>query len=163
MWGALSMTRRRVCDLQLLLALASSVILGSESRGARDYILLSQIRDFPFRRPLRLPGLRWRYSAPPPRGIIMSSRLFHIIYSLGLTVGRSLVSTVPLPWRTDLFRGYLIQSLRSSKCFLATIATIVLEVRCLYSARWSYWLASAWFNVGGSHTDKMNLNLVQGA
>jgi hypothetical protein len=47
--GALSLTRR-IYRLQLLLALASAVILGSESRGTRDHVLLSQIRDFPFRR-----------------------------------------------------------------------------------------------------------------
>jgi hypothetical protein len=41
--GALSMTKGRVCRLQLLLVLASEVILGSESRGTRDHILLSQI------------------------------------------------------------------------------------------------------------------------
>jgi hypothetical protein len=46
--GALSLTRGRVCRLQLLLALASAVILGSESRGTRDHILLSQIWDFSF-------------------------------------------------------------------------------------------------------------------
>jgi hypothetical protein len=62
--GALSLTREQVCHLQLLLALASAVILGSESRGTRDHILLSQIRDFPIRRLLRLAGLRWRYSTP---------------------------------------------------------------------------------------------------
>jgi hypothetical protein len=45
--GALSLTRGRVCHLQLLLALASAVILGSESLGTRDHILLSRIRDFP--------------------------------------------------------------------------------------------------------------------
>jgi hypothetical protein len=39
---------------------------GSESRGTRDHILLSQIRDFPLRHLLRLAGLRWRYSNPPP-------------------------------------------------------------------------------------------------
>jgi hypothetical protein len=39
--GALSLTRERVCRLQLLLALASAVILGFESRGIRDHILLS--------------------------------------------------------------------------------------------------------------------------
>jgi hypothetical protein len=33
--------------LQLLLVLASSVILRSESRGTHDHILLSQIRDSP--------------------------------------------------------------------------------------------------------------------
>jgi hypothetical protein len=35
--------------------------------------LLSQIRDFPFRRLLRLAGLRWRYSTPPPHGILLTS------------------------------------------------------------------------------------------
>jgi hypothetical protein len=52
--GALSLTRGRICRLQLLLALASAVIFGSESSGTRDHMLLSQIRDFPFRRLLRL-------------------------------------------------------------------------------------------------------------
>jgi hypothetical protein len=45
MCGALSLTRRRVCRLQLLLVLASAVILGSEFRGTRDHIFLSQIPD----------------------------------------------------------------------------------------------------------------------
>jgi hypothetical protein len=67
--GTLSLTRGRVCRLQFLLVLASAVILRSESRGTRDHILLSQIRDIPFCRLLRLAGLRWRYSTPPPRGI----------------------------------------------------------------------------------------------
>jgi hypothetical protein len=40
-----SLTRGWVCSLQLLLALASAVILGSDSRGTHDLILLSQIRD----------------------------------------------------------------------------------------------------------------------
>jgi hypothetical protein len=68
--GALSLTRGRVCRLQLLLALASAIFLGSESLGTRDHILLSQIRDFPFRRFLRLVGLRWRYLTPPPHGVL---------------------------------------------------------------------------------------------
>jgi hypothetical protein len=66
--GALSLTRGRICRLQLLLALASAVILGSEPLGTRDLILLSQIWDFPFRRLLRLAGSQWRYSTPPPNG-----------------------------------------------------------------------------------------------
>jgi hypothetical protein len=66
---ALSLTRGLVCHLQLLLILVSAVISGSESRGTRDHILLSQIRDFPFRRLLRFAGLRWRYSNPPPHRI----------------------------------------------------------------------------------------------
>jgi hypothetical protein len=44
----LSKTRGRVYRLQLLLALARAVILGSEFRGIRDHILLSQIRDLLF-------------------------------------------------------------------------------------------------------------------
>jgi hypothetical protein len=43
--GALSLTRERVCRLQLLLVLARAVILGSEARCTRDHILLSQIWD----------------------------------------------------------------------------------------------------------------------
>jgi hypothetical protein len=39
--------REWVCRLQLLLVLASQVILGSESRGTHEQILLSQIRDSP--------------------------------------------------------------------------------------------------------------------
>jgi hypothetical protein len=42
-----SLTRRWVCRLQLLLALASAVILRSESHRTHDHILLSQIRDSP--------------------------------------------------------------------------------------------------------------------
>jgi hypothetical protein len=37
-YGTLSLPRERVCRLQLLLALASAVILGSESHGTRDHI-----------------------------------------------------------------------------------------------------------------------------
>jgi hypothetical protein len=44
---ALSLTRGMVCRLQLLLVLASAVILGSESSGSHDHILLSQIWDSP--------------------------------------------------------------------------------------------------------------------
>jgi hypothetical protein len=68
--GALSLTRGRVCLLCMLLALASSVMHRSGSLGTRDYILLSQIRDFILRRLLRLTGLRWRYWIPSPHGIL---------------------------------------------------------------------------------------------
>jgi hypothetical protein len=43
--GVPSLTRERVCRLQLLLVLASAVILGSESRETSGHILLSHIRD----------------------------------------------------------------------------------------------------------------------
>jgi hypothetical protein len=49
--------------------LASAAILGPDPRGTRDHILLPEIRDFPFRCLLRLSGLRWRYSTPPPHGM----------------------------------------------------------------------------------------------
>jgi hypothetical protein len=78
-FGAPSLTRGRVCRLQFLLVLASAVILGSESRRTRGHILLSQIRDFPFRRFLRLAGLRWRYSTPPPYGRLCSRLGFPVI------------------------------------------------------------------------------------
>jgi hypothetical protein len=55
--GAVSLTRGRVCCLQLLLGLDSAVILGSEYGYSWPYFT-SQIPDFPFRRLLRLAGLR---------------------------------------------------------------------------------------------------------
>jgi hypothetical protein len=72
-YGPPSLARWWVCRLQLLLALASAVFLGSESRGTREHMLLSQMWDFSFRRLLRLAGLRWRYSTPPPNGISLES------------------------------------------------------------------------------------------
>jgi hypothetical protein len=71
-FGAPSLMRGRVCRLKLLLAIASAVIFGSESLRTRGHILLSQIPDFPFRRLLRLAGSRWRYSTPPPHGVLLS-------------------------------------------------------------------------------------------
>jgi hypothetical protein len=47
MWGALSLTRGRICRLQLLLVLASAVIFGSKSSGTHEHVLLPQIRDSP--------------------------------------------------------------------------------------------------------------------
>jgi hypothetical protein len=77
--GALSLTRGRICHLQLLLALTSALILGSESLGTHGHILLPQIRDFPFRHLLRLAGSRWRYSTPPPHGISSLVQLVLVI------------------------------------------------------------------------------------
>jgi hypothetical protein len=93
--GAHSLMGGRVCRLQLLLVLASTVILVSESSETHDHILLSQIRDSPnlevrssylyppgtwwpsyttrldtefhFRLLIQLAVLQWRYSNPPPR------------------------------------------------------------------------------------------------
>jgi hypothetical protein len=68
MWGALS-DERIGLSFTIAADLASEVILGTESRGTRDHILLSQIRDFTFRLLLQLAGLRWKYSTPPPHEI----------------------------------------------------------------------------------------------
>jgi hypothetical protein len=46
---ALCLKRERVCRLQLLLVLASFVILRSRSRGTHDYSILSQTRNIPQR------------------------------------------------------------------------------------------------------------------
>jgi hypothetical protein len=63
-----SLTRGRVFHLQLLLVLASGVILGSEYRGTHDHILLAQIHDspnletrFPYLYP---PGTGWPSYTP---------------------------------------------------------------------------------------------------
>jgi hypothetical protein len=82
--GALSLTRGRVCRLQLLLAVASAVILGSESLGTRGRILLSQIWDFSFRRLLRLAGSRWRHSTPPPHMFFRPYSARHSSFSWNL-------------------------------------------------------------------------------
>jgi hypothetical protein len=66
-WGALS-DEKVGLSFALLLAFTRAVIFGSESPRTRGHILLSQIRDFPFRRLIRLAGLRWRYSTQPPYG-----------------------------------------------------------------------------------------------
>jgi hypothetical protein len=70
--GALSLTRGRVCRLQLLMALASALILGYESHGTRERILLSQIRNFRLRRLLRLTNTRLlKRSIPSNRSSIV--------------------------------------------------------------------------------------------
>jgi hypothetical protein len=61
MWGALS-DETTGLSFTIAAVLASVVIFGFLSRGTRDHILLSQIRDLPFCRLLRLAGLQWRYS-----------------------------------------------------------------------------------------------------
>jgi hypothetical protein len=92
--GALSLMRRWVCHLQLLLVLASAVILRSESRGTRNHILLCQIRDFPFRSLLWLAGLQWRYSTLPPHGILPLVSRWSLLYSLGSNCTKTLSPTV---------------------------------------------------------------------
>jgi hypothetical protein len=123
-YGALSLTRGRVCRLQLLLVLASAVILGSESHGTRDQILLSQIRDFPISRLLRLTGLRWRYSTPPSHGnqLVWRTQFFRLCWAFSyvlpfITSGEPnrghhlerlvVIQTCGNPWqRFDLYQRF---------------------------------------------------------
>jgi hypothetical protein len=113
------LTRGWVCYLQLLLSLASAVILRSESRRTRDHILLSQIRDSPnlegevpifisprnrvaqlyhpgtgfhFHCLLQLTGLRWRYSTPPPLPLQLLSELS--LYNYGTDSIENTVSNI---------------------------------------------------------------------
>jgi hypothetical protein len=98
--------------LHLLLNLASTVILGPESRGTHTQILLSQIEDslnsrgpvphiyisqkedgpvippgsgFPFRRLLRLAVLQWRYLTLPPHGPLNCSELSFLLHSVSVS------------------------------------------------------------------------------
>jgi hypothetical protein len=88
MWGALS-DERTGLSFTIAAGPRSGVILGSESRGTRDHILLPQIQDFPFRHLLRLAGLRWRYSTPPPHGEDLKVKV-----ALRLTVNQSVSFSV---------------------------------------------------------------------
>jgi hypothetical protein len=58
-----SLTKEQVCSLQLLLAITSAVILGSESHRTHDHMLLSQIRDS-----CNLEGQVPIFSYPPGTG-----------------------------------------------------------------------------------------------
>jgi hypothetical protein len=73
--GAPSLTRGRVCLLYMLLALANAVFLGSEFLGTRDHSLVSQIREFRFRRLLGLAGSVCLsvWGGPESLGIFVSS------------------------------------------------------------------------------------------
>jgi hypothetical protein len=68
-WGAFSGGRYGSnLPVQVLLGLASAVTLGSKSPRTRGHISLPRLRRFPFCRLLRLAGLLWRDSNPPPNG-----------------------------------------------------------------------------------------------
>jgi hypothetical protein len=94
-----SLTRKWVCRLQLLLVLASAVILGSKSRGTRDHILLFKFETPPTCRArspyLYPPGTGWpRYtprhwvpfSSPPTTRRVevfesaSTTNIFHALY-----------------------------------------------------------------------------------
>jgi hypothetical protein len=61
----------------------------SRVRVPWDHILLSQFRDFSFRRLLRLAGLRWKYWTPPPHGIQLGTQSQSHIATDGQSVSQS--------------------------------------------------------------------------
>jgi hypothetical protein len=73
-----------VCRLQLLLVLASAVILGSESRGIHDHILLSQIQDSP-----NLEGQVPVFIFPPGTVLLSYSPRHWVLFSPPLTTRRA--------------------------------------------------------------------------
>jgi hypothetical protein len=125
-FGAPSLTRGRVCRLQLLLALASAVIFGSESRRTRIHILLSQIRDFPFRRLLRLARSRWRYSIPPPHGDELSLTAGFSLYSL--KSHHSTEHTAPVLLAACVLRA--LRSNGSQRHIMFSVWFIAVSFRC---------------------------------
>jgi hypothetical protein len=71
----------RACNLpiQLLLSLVSAVTLRSTSRRTRYPLLLSHLALWvPFCNLLRLSGLRWKYSNPPPPEVCV---VYCVVYS----------------------------------------------------------------------------------
>jgi hypothetical protein len=123
-FGAPSLMRGRVCRLQLLLALASAVIFWSESHRTRGHILLSQIRDFPFRRLLRLAGSRWRYSTPPPhRGSILLN--WALLYN---HFARTMQKTPPL----YCWEGVFTVQLHSNGSYSRLLLAYSLPRECVY-------------------------------
>jgi hypothetical protein len=75
-----SLTIGRVCCLQLLLAIASAVILESKSHGTHDRVLVSQIRDsinLEARPPYLHPPGTW-YPSYNPRHWVLFRRLLQL-------------------------------------------------------------------------------------
>jgi hypothetical protein len=113
-FGARSLWTGRICRLQLLLVRTSAVIFGSESRRTRGHILLSQIRDFVFRRLLRLADLRWRYSTPPLHGCDSVAPVVFLITSLHGPSRKHCfqqylsVACVSVAWKRMLFQSRLL-------------------------------------------------------
>jgi hypothetical protein len=123
-----------------LLALASAVILGSESLGTRDHILLSQIWDFLF-----------GTSYSPPHGFFQS--LSHIATD-GQSVTKSwcpapfgaydqIFSTVWQLRSSSILWGALSNE-RAGLSFVRVIGCISKSfVRLRFPRRWLWWLSSS--------------------
>jgi hypothetical protein len=112
--GAPCLMREWVCCLQLLLDLTSTVILGSESCGTHDHILLSQIRDSP-----NLKGQVHIFISPRNRAAQLQPRHW-VPFSLPPMTRRPMVEVLSRPHRKHhssvVLHGPLYSRLSSGHC-----------------------------------------------
>jgi hypothetical protein len=151
-YGAFCLTKGRVCRLHLLLDLASGVNLRSEFLGIRYHtcILLSQIRDFPFRRLLRLAGSRWRYSTPPPQGKFqLNCIIFKITLQHGLRKKHSLYGcthSMHLKIKHNVYTYMFCTVFRLLSIFFKTKMCRLTRSPCCVSVYFPFQLLNAWTN-----------------
>jgi hypothetical protein len=116
-----SLTRGCVCRLQLLLVLASAVILRSESRGTHDHILLSPIRDSP-----NLEGQVPVFLSPRNRVArlyLQSLRSLFVASHVKVKVmSRPTAQSASLPWNKALIWG-----LRPDLYYRQTVAGLLIR------------------------------------
>jgi hypothetical protein len=118
------LTRGRVCNLLLLLVLASAVLLGSESHGTQDHILLSQF--------LRLPRPGGSGPHPPGTGWPRYTPGHWISYPSPLMTRRATV---------EVFYPSLVNLRFSSPCLTTAVS-------CMYNFRNSWFtMQMGWFSV----------------
>jgi hypothetical protein len=103
--GALSLTRDRVCRLQMLLGLASAVILGSKSRRTRYNILLPQIWDS-----LNLEGHIPRIYIPQEPGNTVISPRHWVSFPSPPTTRRATVKVFDPSYMRVLFSLYSLRT-----------------------------------------------------
>jgi hypothetical protein len=134
-----SLMRGWVCRLQLLLGLASAVILRFESRGTHDHILLSQIRDsqtWRARSPYLYPQVQGGPVIPPGTG-------FPFRRLLRLTASNSLRYVAPARTAQKTFLPLLrVLSLSGEQmcpqnCSLAT-AVVLSPIHTAVTWQWVY-------------------------
>jgi hypothetical protein len=124
MWGALSDERTG-----LSFTIASGPrqrFFESESRGTRNHMLLFQIRDFPFRRLLRLAGLRRRHSNPAPHGI--RSELNSVLLLHSVSVSKEMFVDYSCPGKSVPYRAGFLVSISTETCLSTRFLTICLHV-----------------------------------
>jgi hypothetical protein len=133
------LTRGWVCRLQLLPAFTSAVILGFESRGTHDHILLSQIRGFPnlegqvpvfifpMNRVSQLYPRHWvPFSSPPS-----TRRAAVEVFALHLHTARSYEWIIELLYNFQATRIYITTSKSSCYSVFPVASGKCLLNRCL--------------------------------